>query len=321
MSGGAPVISVSVSEASDLGRLGFLPDELDRVLAALITPLIHGGFRIAYGGRLEGRGNFTTQMSARVAETYVPHALILGARPFIHVLAPHRVAALPRESLLAHAHILGAHAELWLMGAGESVRGVAGLDTQEVNGTRVVGVRCKELSGRPGAADGGVFATSDAGLNAKLAAVTGEAAESVAGNEGTAPSFSRMLRAMAELTDARIIVGGRTAKFSGPISGVTEEAVATIDAGKPLLVLGAFGGAARDIAVALHLLDGPVGDVTDERYRLGISFVQERESKYRQLMRDAGLEPLATELAGADTHTSAARLAIRILRHIFGENR
>jgi hypothetical protein len=37
--------------------------------------------------------------------------------------------------------------------------------------------------------------------------------------------------------------------------GIVEEAILTLESGKPLVVLGAFGGAARDVAIALGLLD------------------------------------------------------------------
>jgi len=325
------VIAVSVSEANDLGILGFLPNELDRVLAALITPLVHSRFRIAYGGRLEGCGNFTTQISGLVAETYAPYAYDLGERPFIHVLAPHRVAALARESLLAHAKVLGPHAELWLISRGDSVGLTVGLETQSLQGTTVVGMRCKlvssdrsggekptlgsEYSGR------GVFLANEKQLTETLAPLAREAAGSVASDQGTGPSFSRMRRAMAQMTDARILVGGRTEGFSGHISGVTEEALSTIDADKPLLILGAFGGAARDIAIALRLMEGKMTHSLDQRYIGGIERVREREPRYREIMRRAGVAEIAVQLAAADTHSSAARLATRILQHLFRKPR
>nr|WP_280952727.1 hypothetical protein [Mesorhizobium sp. WSM3860] len=68
----------------------------------------------------------------------------------------------------------------------------------------------------------------------------------------------RMVTARA---DARVILGGKMGVLSDPadaydgaMPGIVEEAILTLDAAKPLVVLGAFGGAARDIAIALDLL-------------------------------------------------------------------
>jgi hypothetical protein len=52
---------------------------------------------------------------------------------------------------------------------------------------------------------------------------------------------------MTQMSDARIVLGGRVAGFKGKMPGVGEEALIALGMGRPLYVLGGFGGCARDI--------------------------------------------------------------------------
>ena len=73
--------------------------------------------------------------------------------------------------------------------------------------------------------------------------------------------LSDMRRVMAKHTAARVLLGGKTeprikedsAGYSGRYPGIVEEAWRTMEAGKPLYVLGGFGGAA---ALVAGLLEG-----------------------------------------------------------------
>jgi hypothetical protein len=72
--------------------------------------------------------------------------------------------------------------------------------------------------------------------------------------------FSDMRQVMAKLTDARILLGGAAVPrpvdpngYGGRYPGVVEEAWRTLEAGKPLYVVGGFGGAA---ALVAELLEG-----------------------------------------------------------------
>ena len=67
---------------------------------------------------------------------------------------------------------------------------------------------------------------------------------------------------MTEVSDARVVIGGKMGlldspgdAYHGAMPGIIEEAILTLEAGMPCLPLGAFGGAARDVAIALDLLD------------------------------------------------------------------
>ena len=67
---------------------------------------------------------------------------------------------------------------------------------------------------------------------------------------------------MVRMVTGRVVMGGRMGvmdqpgdRYEGKMPGIVEEAILTLAAGQPLVVLGAFGGAARDLAIALGLLD------------------------------------------------------------------
>ena len=68
------------------------------------------------------------------------------------------------------------------------------------------------------------------------------------GEGSRAADLSDMRKRMAEETDARIIIGGKTTGYQGDRPGVLEEALLFVHAGKPLYVVGAFGGVAGEIA-------------------------------------------------------------------------
>jgi hypothetical protein len=68
--------------------------------------------------------------------------------------------------------------------------------------------------------------------------------------------WARCLTAMREVQvqhiQARIMLGGRTLGYKGKYPGLVEEALITLQARKPLFLLGGFGGAARVIIQALQ---------------------------------------------------------------------
>ena len=65
--------------------------------------------------------------------------------------------------------------------------------------------------------------------------------------------LSSMREVMTRMCDARVLLGGRVDNFKGRMPGVAEEALTALRAGKPLFLLGGFGGCARDIAEDLGL--------------------------------------------------------------------
>lgn len=67
--------------------------------------------------------------------------------------------------------------------------------------------------------------------------------------------FARCLTAMRERLNedvgVRLVMGGKLKGFQGKYPGIAEEAYLAMKSGKPLFLLGAFGGAARAVAEAL----------------------------------------------------------------------
>ena len=86
--------------------------------------------------------------------------------------------------------------------------------------------------------------------------------EWLGGFEAAAPThaFTAARGAVTAQTQARVALGGkmgiienREDEYQGSMPGVVEESIMTLEASKPLVVLGAFGGAARDMATVLGL--------------------------------------------------------------------
>lgn len=57
-------------------------------------------------------------------------------------------------------------------------------------------------------------------------------------------SLTAMREVTSRISDARVILGGKVAGFTGAFPGVAEEAAMTVAQGKPLYIAGGFGGAA-----------------------------------------------------------------------------
>ena len=75
-------------------------------------------------------------------------------------------------------------------------------------------------------------------------------------NQGEiAASLTAMRRTMLNETSARVVLGGKVTGYKGSMPGIAEEALLTLQAGKPLYVAGGFGGCARDIAESMELVE------------------------------------------------------------------
>lgn len=66
--------------------------------------------------------------------------------------------------------------------------------------------------------------------------------------------LSAMRLKMTNASDVQVVLGGRVEGYKGRMPGIGEEALCTLEAGKPLFILGGFGGCARDIAETLGLI-------------------------------------------------------------------
>lgn len=66
-----------------------------------------------------------------------------------------------------------------------------------------------------------------------------------------ARSLTAMRRMMISNTDARILVGGKVNNYQGRMPGLIEEAKITLEQKKPLYLIGALGGAAKEVINAI----------------------------------------------------------------------
>lgn len=69
-----------------------------------------------------------------------------------------------------------------------------------------------------------------------------------------ADGLTSMRITMMSDSDARIFVGGRVKGYKGTMPGIAEEALISLKAGKPIFLVGGFGGCTRDIAETLALI-------------------------------------------------------------------
>lgn len=69
-----------------------------------------------------------------------------------------------------------------------------------------------------------------------------------------AAGLTAMRHSMRNLTEARIVLGGRVEQYKGVMPGIAEEALLSLQAHQPLYLMGGFGGCARDIAETLGLV-------------------------------------------------------------------
>lgn len=69
-----------------------------------------------------------------------------------------------------------------------------------------------------------------------------------------ADGLTSMRITMMSDSDARIVVGGRVEAYRGTMPGIAEEALLSLRAGKPIFLVGGFGGCTRDIAETLGLI-------------------------------------------------------------------
>ncbi len=70
--------------------------------------------------------------------------------------------------------------------------------------------------------------------------------------------LTAMRRRMLGEGNARVVLGGRVEGYKGAMPGIAEEALLSLQASRPLYLLGGFGGCAYDVAEALGLVAASV---------------------------------------------------------------
>jgi len=140
-----------------------------------------------------------------------------------------------------------------------------------------------------------------------------------------------MRAAMAKETHARIILGGRVTKVSKGISGIAAEALATLANAKPLLVVGGIGGASRDVAGALGLVDeAELVERDDSVYRdnhdqpskdlywAHMGKLRGFAADYQSMLEKKALLDDAKQLAISESHAEIGTLVVTMLSKLLG---
>ncbi len=226
-------VAISISDAPDRLKLGFPKQEVDRMLLSICSALVRSGARVQYAGNLNPSG-FTFKIFRHLASAY---ALRDDVPPFIHLIPD---PILRRSSFDALAEML------------RECRSIA--ETHAF-----LGPTDMRLSLEP---PGHIVATDGAGQPRVLESDDQFARWLESASAWTpAEAYSWARQHAAETSDARIALGGKMGTqanlsdhYEGAMPGVVEEALLTLDAGKPFIPFAAFGGATRDIAIALSLL-------------------------------------------------------------------
>ena len=104
------------------------------------------------------------------------------------------------------------------------------------------------------------------------------------GRYALARSLSAMRQKITEETDARVVLGGKVAGFSGLIPGIVEEVLLATRKRQPLYIAGGFGGAAHIVALALQG-EKPIALMRESQehlspdYAATLSFYEKRRSE------------------------------------------
>ncbi len=305
-------LALSVSETPDLEVLGLFEDDDKRFLSAILTPLVYRGAHIAYGGRIESASatNFTQEISTQLAEAYWQISSEPESRPYIHYLRDNDARDEGIEKLLAHALRLGSYSEIKLL------RGETTAATLLPSGS-IVDVYV-------GGVSAGAMSKPEELMEIPQIA---EIFSKPTGND----ELADMRAAMAKETHARIILGGRVTKVSKGISGIAAEALATLANAKPLLVVGGIGGASRDVAGALGLVDeAELVERDDSVYRdnhdqpskdlywAHMGKLRGFAADYRSMLEKKALLDDAKQLAISESHAEIGTLVVTMLSKLLG---
>lgn len=223
-------VALSVSQAPDLARLGYPRREVDRALYSLCGALIRAGARVQYAGDLRPDG-FTFKLFRHLAGAYAGR----DEKPFVHVVSEPVLRRTPLADL---------------------VRGVReGRRTTET--FVVIGGRL-----RPARAEGeALIVRLEAGDRRVAAEADLDTWLGRAASLDRPGAFTLARRAFTAVSDARVTLGGKMGlladpndAYEGALPGIVEESLFAFEASQPLVPLGAFGGATRDVALELGLL-------------------------------------------------------------------
>lgn len=212
------LVALSISEAEDLPRFGLRKPHMDEVLLEISRYLLLAGVRLAYGGHLGSLG-YTVRLANLLYDPIVEQ--LRGAPPQGTAHPAELVAFLPWPTL-------GTNKDIASLGPLVDVR------------------RCDRPAGLDETVDAGFVQNPQVEIRN----------DSPIHRLGWARGLSTMRERQTTETAARVVVGGRLGPagdgYLGRMPGVLEEALLSIRAGRPIFLIGAFGGCARLVIDALE---------------------------------------------------------------------
>lgn len=275
-------IAISASEAPDSPQLGMPSREVDRALLTICTTLVRKGCEILYAGNL-APDQFTFKIFRHLAGAYA------GARadaPFLHVIA---------EPIVRRTSFENMHGALDENGSIARTRISIG---NTIIPARVSGKRLLLGSSRSDRTAIDNSQEWDAWLKSYKHMSAPEA-------------YTAARKFITGEADARVAIGGKMGilanaadKYEGSMSGIVEEAIMSLESGHPFVPVGAYGGATRDVAIALGLLPAecavPRGD-QQPGYAEALSHVTALTSRIPETQK-----PLLSEIANDDRGEQAS---------------
>ncbi|TVR78899.1 MAG: hypothetical protein EA405_13795 [Rhodospirillales bacterium] len=291
-----PLVALSVSDGPDLARFGYLERHLRQVLAEVLIGLLRADCRVGYGGDLR-RDGYTRDLFEALTAAYQRNQLAPTARPaIVHYFPFSSWQEADTEELLRHLQAVGGVAETRFLDAGGGYDAVFWTD----DGLRQV------------LPDGETAGLTQGDLIRLLQRLR-EARVS----ETAARALTAMRETMARETVLRVVASGKVAGYQGRMPGIVEEALRHAEAGRLVVPLGAFGGAARAVAVALRLLPAaarvPYAE-TGQGYEEALRVLAEFAGRQQDLAARLAVRPALERLATADEPTAIAAGVVRLAR-------
>jgi len=212
------VVALSVSEAEDIARYGLRKPHLDSVLLELSRYLLLAGIRLAYGGHLRADG-YTVRLANLLHEPIIEQ--LRGETPDDTALPAELITYIP-----------------WLT--------PTNVEDEAKLGPLVEIRRCERPDDLNEMLDPAFVAQPLYELPV----------DSPVHRFGWSRGLTEMRKRQTAEVDARIIVGGRIGQagevYKGRMPGVLEEAILSIQAERPIYLVGAFGGCTRLIIDTLE---------------------------------------------------------------------
>jgi hypothetical protein len=287
-------IALSISDAPDRLRLGFPQQEIDRTLYTVCSALVRSGASVQYAGNLSPDG-FTFKLFRHLAGFYV--GLDQGPA-FIHLIPEPILRRTPYHSL----------------------REALAENRAVTNSSTYVGQTKFDLHYLE---EGILFESGDEHqLFVQDRAFDEWLASKPISPPAEAYSVVRFQATM--MADARIALGGKMGlvdnpadHYDGAMPGVVEEAILSLEVHRPFIPLAAFGGASRDIAIALNILPAsakvPRG-FQDESYGRAMMQLKELSNRVPSKFLDR-----LHKLAVSDQVEELAMDAVALLMRWIGE--